>query len=101
MQPRRVGLVGAWDSKRRFVYLFVPRDNDSLEIVELEDPYFFEEHLPCNRELHECPPEVVAEINMSLGHAGWRRTRWEKFQDRLWQIRTAPRRLWSKWRHGE
>lgn len=67
----KIGLVKNWDGpRRRFVYLFTPGDNDSLEIVELEHERDFNEDLPRSLELHELPAECTAEINISMGHAG-------------------------------
>lgn len=93
----KIGLVKNWDGpRRRFVYLFTPGDNDSLEIVELEHERDFNEDLPRTLELQDCPAEVVAEINISMGHAGmmalkpnwWgrRKAHWQRWR-RLWRMR--------------
>lgn len=93
----KIGLVKNWDgSRRRFVYLFTPGDNDTLEIIELEHERDFTEGLPRSLELHELPGECVAEINISMGHAGmmalkpnwWGRqkARWQRW-GYLWRLR--------------
>ena len=93
----KIGLVTNWDGpERRFIYLFEPGDNSTLEIIELEDRNYFSSDLPCNRSLEECPGEVSAEINISMGHAGimslkpnwWGRqkARWQRW-GRLWRLR--------------
>lgn len=95
-----VGFVTNWDGpRRRFVYLFDAGVNDTLEIIELEDTHYFSADLPCNRELHELPGEVAAEINISLGHAGrlaLRPTWWGRQRTRFWRFRQRVHLRWIK-----
>lgn len=95
-----LALVENWDGpKRRFMYMFVPGDNNTLEIVELEHPRDFYEGLPRNLELHECPGEVAAEINISMGYAGlmaMRPSRWGKVKGRLWLFKQRWHMRWIK-----
>lgn len=87
MEPRRSGLVHTWDApKRCFQYSYVPRHNDTLEIIELYnhtshdlngDKLDFRTPL----KLHQLPPECQAEINIMLGSSGmyyYTRTWWER-----------------------
>jgi hypothetical protein len=86
MQSRRSGLVHTWDHPRRyFEYSYIPRYNETLEIVEVWNAT---EDLSGNRldagtpvQLQALPPEVQAEINISLGSSGmyyYTRTWWER-----------------------
>lgn len=96
----KLGLVKNWDGpRRRFVYLFEVGDNDTLEIVELEDTLYFSADLPCSRELNEVPGEVAAEINISMGHAGrlalkpnW----WGRQRAHFWRFRQRVHLRWIK-----
>ncbi len=107
MQSRRIGLAHTWDApKRCFQYSYVPRYNDTLEIVEL---YNGTRHdLNGDRldfgtpvQLQTLPPEIQAEINISLGSSGmyyYTRTWWErKVVDlRAWQHRAGIRlKIWG------
>lgn len=95
----KISLVTNWDSpRRRFIYLFTPGDNDTLEIIELEHERDFTEGLPCNRELHELPAEVSAEINISMGAAGMAVSagRWGRLQARFWHWRQRLHLRWIK-----
>ena len=87
MQPRRSGLVHTWDHPRRyFQYSYIPRYNETLEIVEIHNDAT--EDLSGKRlefgtpiKLQTLPPEVQAEINISLGSSGmyyYTRTWWER-----------------------
>ncbi len=94
----KIGLVKNWDGpRRRFVYLFTPGDNDTLEIIELEE-HTFQEGLPCNRELDELPSEVAAEINISMGAAGMAVSAgpWGRRQARFWHWRQRLHLRWIK-----
>lgn len=96
----RFGIASNWDGqKRRFLYFFEPGDNDTLEIIELEDKDYFSADLPCNRELHEMPGEVQAEINISMGHAGMmleRPTWWGNKKAWLWRFRQQVHLRWIR-----
>jgi len=101
MEPRRSGLVHTWDAPRRcFQYSFIPRYNETLEITEL--PFSsINPPTPGNRlAIDELPPEVAAEINMSMGHAGmqyYTLTWWERclVNVRSWGPRlNLHRRIW-------
>jgi hypothetical protein len=99
MQKTKLGLVKNWDGPwRRFVYLFTPGDNDTLEIIELEE-HTFQEDLPCNRELHELPAEVAAEINISMGAAGMLALKpnwWGRRKAQWWLFKNRWRMRWIK-----
>lgn len=96
----KIGLVKNWDGpRRRFVYLFTPGDNDTLEIIELEHERDFTEGLPRSLELHELPGECVAEINISMGHAGVMALKpnwWGRRKADWWLFRKAVRMGWIK-----
>ena len=99
MQKKRIGLAENWDGpKRRFAYLFTPCDNDSLEIIELEHEREFNEDLPRSLDLHECPPEVAAEINISMGAIGMAVSAGpgRRLQARFWRWRKRLRLRWIK-----
>lgn len=87
MQSRRIGLAHTWDApKRCFQYSYVPRHNDTLEIVELYNGV--SQDLSGDRldfgtqlKLHQLPLEIQSEINISLGSSGmyyYTRTWWER-----------------------
>lgn len=95
----KIGLVKNWDGpRRRFVYLFTPGDNDTLEIIELEHERDFTEGLPRSLELHELPGECAAEINISMSHAGmlvtagWR----TRLNARVYLFKNRWRMRWIK-----
>jgi hypothetical protein len=96
----KIGLVKNWDGpRRRFVYLFTPGDNDTLEIIELEHERDFTEGLPRSLDLHELPSECVAEINISMGHAGVMALKpnwWGRRKADWWLFRKAVRMGWIK-----
>ena len=103
MEPRRSGLVHTWDSPRRcFQYSYIPRYNETLEIVELP---FGSINPPDNGgrklSLQDLPPEVAAEINISLGSSGmyyYTLTWWERRMRDLgyWQDRAGKRlKIWG------
>ncbi len=96
----KIGLVKNWDGpRRRFVYLFTPGDNDSLEIIELEHERDFNEDLPRTLDLHELPGECVAEINISMGAAGMMALKpnwWGRRQAKFWLFKNRWRMRWIK-----
>lgn len=96
----KIGLVTNWDGpERRFIYLFEPGDNSTLEIVELEDRNYFSSDLPCNRSLEECPGEVSAEINISMGQAGIMALKpnwWGRRKAKFWLFKNRWRMRWIK-----
>ncbi len=96
----QLGFATNWDGqRRRFIYMFNAGDNDTLEIVELEDTQYFSADLPINRELDEVPGEVAAEINISMGHAGMlalKPTWWGRQRARFWQFRQRWHLRWIK-----
>lgn len=103
MQSRRSGLVHTWDPPRRhFHYTFVPRHNETLEIHEmLPDPTGILDGADNKAvPLDQCPEEIRAEINMSMGHAGmqyYTLTWWERclVNVRSWGPRlNLHRRIW-------
>ena len=106
MQSRRIGLAHTWDApKRCFQYSYVPRYNDTLEIVELYNGTSYDlngERLDFGTpvQLKTLPHEIQAEINISLGSSGmyyYTRTWWErKVVDlRAWQHRAGIRlQIW-------
>lgn len=92
MESRRSGLVHTWDAPRRcFQYSFIPRYNETLEITEL--PFgSINPPTPGNRlKLEDLPPEVAAEINMSMGHAGM-----QYYTLTWWERRLADVRAWGE-----
>ena len=104
MEPRRSGLVHTWDQPRRcFQYSYIPRYNETLEIVELP---FGSLNPPENGgrkklTLQDLPPEVAAEINISLGSSGmyyYTRTWWERrvVDFYAWRDRAGKRlKIWG------
>ena len=96
----KIGLVQNWGvRRRRFVYLFTPGDNDTLEIVELEHERDFNEDLPRTLDLHELPAECVAEINISMGHAGMMALKpnwWSRRKASFWLFKNRWRMRWIK-----
>lgn len=100
MQKTKLGLVKNWDGpRRRFVYLFTPGDNATLEIIELEDPTYFQADLPRNRELDELPGECTAEINISMGAAGMLALKpnwWGRRKAKFWLFKNRWRMRWIK-----
>ncbi len=83
MEPRRSGLVHTWDlPKRCFQYSYIPRYNETLEIIELPFGSLNPPDSPGRKlTLEDVPPEVAAEINISLGSSGmyyYTRTWWER-----------------------
>jgi hypothetical protein len=96
----KIGLVKNWDGpRRRFVYLFTPGDNDTLEIIELEHERDFTEGLPRSLDLHELPSECVAEINISMGAAGMQALKpnwWGRRHARWWLFKNRLRMRWIK-----
>jgi hypothetical protein len=103
MEPRRSGLVHTWDvPKRCFQYSYIPRYNETLEIVELP---FGSLSPPENGgrklSIKDVPPEVAAEINISLGSSGmyyYTRTWWERrqYDFAAWQKRVRIRfEIWG------